>query len=186
MKKVFLLFKKLLKNIFTKKGIFVSFSLLIILFVIISSVSSSKPKNQPVKQKQLDPNAELVTNMTVMNSSSFKVSGIKVESIADESITAKGVLNNNPVQFIINTDNNTSIFKDGKKAKLSDISVNDPLNVMGSFQSFSPTLTLLASDIKVAYLQRDLARPQIKNNRNTATTTRKVIDTNSTTTETQQ
>lgn len=132
----------------SRKIIFALIGIVIILIIIIIVVSRSHTNTSPAVKNAIVQNHLPFANVMINGTGDSRLFGVVLDSRNGSVITAKGTLNNSPTSFTINTDNNTTVHRQNATSSLNQLQSGDILMITGSFQSFTPTLTFDAHDIK--------------------------------------
>lgn len=145
-----------MKSLSSKKIILIVLFVLVITGVIIFVKYDNKNRNRPVSRTNISTNN--TNHQTGVFPTSFTINGlngeahvigVKVNAVLANTISASGLINNVSVSFIINTDKQTTIKGAVASSSPKTIKVGDTIFVTGTFQSFTPQITVLAKEVRI-------------------------------------
>jgi len=146
--------------------------LLTTVFGINTYASIVKAKATP--NTQIKPQ---VANSVILNGDgTVRIFGTKVTGVNGDILTTESEINGKQISFTVNTNNTTKILTSNTNTTVSGIPTGSIILVTGIFQSFDPTLTVFATEIRV---RNDVPELKVEE----ATTTVVTDETASTTTE---
>lgn len=120
---------------------------LIVVIILVATLFFVVNKKENNSNKNLNRTIPSSLNISGGNGE-IRIIGIKIEKIKKNNIEALGRINNNDISFDLKLDGNTVVKKVNATSTIDDLKVGDIIFVTGTFEKFTPNLTVLVKEIR--------------------------------------